>query len=307
MMQNPIFNREIKISSRSVRIPLIITLFNGILCLVTLVNMYSAVAQVESTAAIQYTSFMDMYEFVTTMEFILLMFIMPAMTAASISGERERQTLEMMLTTKMTAAQVVMGKLMSALSTLLLLIVSSFPAIAMVFVYGGVTFWDMVSMILCYIATAFFTGSLGICFSALFKRSTVSTVTTYGVLIAAVAGTYFINRFSYSLSSMHINHSMAAYGFGEQAAKISSGNAIYLLLLNPAATFYTILNGQLQGNTPVAKLASQFGMEPSGFIMEYWVPLSLFIQVAFGIALAVLAVHAVEPVKRKMKKQMAKK
>ena len=149
MMQNPIFNREIKISSRSVRIPLIITLFNGILCLVTLVNMYSAVAQVESTAAIQYTSFMDMYEFVTTMEFILLMFIMPAMTAASISGERERQTLEMMLTTKMTAAQVVMGKLMSALSTLLLLIVSSFPAIAMVFVYGGVTFWDMVSMILC--------------------------------------------------------------------------------------------------------------------------------------------------------------
>lgn len=33
---------------------------------------------------------MDMYEFVTTIEFILLMFIVPAVTAASISGERER-------------------------------------------------------------------------------------------------------------------------------------------------------------------------------------------------------------------------
>ena len=103
-----------KVSSRSIRLPLIIVLFNGILSMVTLLNMYSAVAQVESTAVIQYSSFMDMYEFVTTIEFILLMFIVPAVTAASISGERERQTLELMLTTQMTASQVVIGKLMSA-------------------------------------------------------------------------------------------------------------------------------------------------------------------------------------------------
>ena len=124
MMRNPVYSREMKVSSRSIRLPLIIVLFNGILSMVTLLNMYSAVAQVESAAVIQYSSFMDMYEFVTTIEFILLMFIVPAVTAASISGERERQTLELMLTTQMTASQVVIGKLMSALSTLLLLIVS---------------------------------------------------------------------------------------------------------------------------------------------------------------------------------------
>ena len=150
MMQNPVYSREMKVSSRSIRLPLIIVLFNGILSMVTLLNMYSAVAQVESTAVIQYSSFMDMYEFVTTIEFILLMFIVPAVTAASISGERERQTLELMLTTQMTASQVVIGKLMSALSTLLLLIVSSFPAVAMVFVYGGITWQDILSLLMCY-------------------------------------------------------------------------------------------------------------------------------------------------------------
>ena len=186
MMQNPVYSREMKVSSRSIRLPLIIVLFNGILSMVTLLNMYSAVAQVESTAVIQYSSFMDMYEFVTTIEFILLMFIVPAVTAASISGERERQTLELMLTTQMTASQVVIGKLMSALSTLLLLIVSSFPAVAMVFVYGGITWQDILSLLMCYITVAFFAGSLGICFSALFKRSTISTVVTYGVLIAEI-------------------------------------------------------------------------------------------------------------------------
>ena len=148
MMQNPVYSREMKVSSRSIRLPLIIVLFNGILSMVTLLNMYSAVAQVESTAVIQYSSFMDMYEFVTTIEFILLMFIVPAVTAASISGERERQTLELMLTTQMTASQVVIGKLMSALSTLLLLIVSSFPAVAMVFVYGGITWQDILSLLM---------------------------------------------------------------------------------------------------------------------------------------------------------------
>lgn len=187
---------------------------------------------------------MNMYEFVTTIEFILLMFIVPAVTAASISGERERQTLELMLTTQMTASQVVFGKLMSALSTLLLLIVSSFPSVAMVFVYGGITWTDAVSLLLCYITVAVFCGQLGICFSALFKRSTISTVVTYGVLVAVVAGTYFINKFTLSLSAMNINNTAAAYGFGENAVKPTSGGFFYLLLLNPASTFLAILNGQ---------------------------------------------------------------
>ena len=46
-MQNPVYSREMKVSSRSIRLPLIIVLFNGILSMVTLLNMYSAVAQVE--------------------------------------------------------------------------------------------------------------------------------------------------------------------------------------------------------------------------------------------------------------------
>lgn len=303
MMRNPVFSREIKVSSRSVRLPLIILLFNGILCLVTLLNMYSAVAQVKTTAMIQYSSFMNMYEFVTTIEFILLMFIVPAVTAASISGERERQTLELMLTTQMTAFQVVTGKLMSALSTLLLLIVSSFPAVAMVFVYGGVTWTDTVSLLLCYITVAFFAGSLGICFSAVFKRSTIATVVTYGVLVAVVAGTYFINKFSLSLSEMNIRNSIAAYGFGETAAKATSGGFFYLLLLNPAATFLAILSGQTGGNTPLTKMRSYFGMTATNVVTDNWVFISILIQLALAVLMIYIAVRCVEPVKHRHRRK----
>ena len=213
MKQNPVYNREMRVSSRSMKLPLIIFLFNGILFLVTLLNMYSVIMQVKASASIQYSSFMELYEFVTSMEFILLMFIVPAVTASAISGERERQTLDLMLTTRMSAGQIVTGKLLSALSTLFLLILSSFPAVAMVFVYGGITWTDAFSLILCYVTVAFFAGSIGICFSAAFKRSTVSTVVTYGTLTAVVAGTYFLNRFALSVSGMDLQRS-AAYVLG---------------------------------------------------------------------------------------------
>ena len=68
----------------------------------------------KGVSSIQYSSFMELYEFVTSMEFILLMFIVPAVTASAISGERERQTLDLMLTTRMSAGQIVTGKLLSA-------------------------------------------------------------------------------------------------------------------------------------------------------------------------------------------------
>lgn len=153
----------------------------------------------------------------------------------------------------------VTGKLLSALSTLFLLILSSFPAVAMVFVYGGITWTDAFSLILCYVTVAFFAGSIGICFSAAFKRSTVSTVVTYGTLTAVVAGTYFLNRFALSVSGMDLQRS-AAYVLGESSAKASSGGFFYLFLLNPAVTFMAVIGGQAGRGTPLADIVSYFGI-----------------------------------------------
>ena len=293
MKQNPVYNREMRVSSRSMKLPLIIFLFNGILFLVTLLNMYSVIMQVKASASIQYSSFMELYEFVTSMEFILLMFIVPAVTASAISGERERQTLDLMLTTRMSAGQIVTGKLLSALSTLFLLILSSFPAVAMVFVYGGITWTDAFSLILCYVTVAF-------------KRSTVSTVVTYGTLTAVVAGTYFLNRFALSVSGMDLQRS-AAYVLGESSAKASSGGFFYLFLLNPAVTFMAVIGGQAGRGTPLADIVSYFGIPENGFIIKHWIGFSILIQLAAGMALINRAIHFVEPIKHKKTSRKGKK
>ena len=303
MKQNPVYKRETRVNSRSLRLPLILTVFNGILCAVALMNMYSVVSQVKATATIQYSSFMEMYEFVATIEFILLTFIVPAVTASSISGERERQTLELMLTTQMTPAQIVNGKLMSALSTLLLLIISSFPAIMMVFVFGGITPIDVVALLLCYTAVALFAGSLGICLSSAFKRSTLSTVLTYGVLVSIVGGTYFVNRFVLGLSAGRINSYAITYGIGRAQQQPTSGNFVYLLLMNPAATFYAIISGQAGSGSGVDKLCKAFGIVQKGWVMENWVLISIVLQLAVAACLLALAIWFVNPIRRRRKKR----
>lgn len=193
------------VSARSLRMPLIITVFNSILAIVALLNMYSNVMQVRLTADVEYGSFLGIYEFVTVVEFIMLMFIMPAITSGTISGERERQTLDLMLTTEMKTWEIVVGKLAAAFVNMFLVVVSSFPLVAVVFVYGGITGKDMLLMLICLVVSALFSGSLGICCSSLFKRSTVSTVAAYAVLALTVVGTYGVNSFAYSMARMDLD------------------------------------------------------------------------------------------------------
>ncbi len=294
MRRNPVYSREMKANARSARLSVVLLLFNMILSAVALFNMYTVVDQARVSASIQYSSFMEMYEFVTTIEFVMLMFIVPAVTAASISGERERQTLDLMLTTQITAAQVVIGKLMGALSTLLLLILSSFPVVALVLVFGGVTWLDVIALLFCYVTVALFGGSLGLCFSSLFKRSTLATVVTYGVLAAIVGGTYFINRFSLSLSEM----SLRGIGYGADIPQASAGGSFYLFLFNPVVTFMGIVSRQIGGNRPMSQVGSYFGMRAEGFVMEQWIPISIVLQLAAALAFLAVAVYFVEPLKR---------
>ena len=140
MKMNPVYRQETTAGSRSFKLPLVILIFNSILALVALLDMYSMISQVRQTAEIQYSSFLSLYVFAASVEFV---------TAGSISGERERRTLNLLLTTKMTAGDVVIGKLAANLSTILLLIVSSFPILLLTFVYGSVNLPDLGLLVIC--------------------------------------------------------------------------------------------------------------------------------------------------------------
>ena len=66
-----------------------------------------------------------------------VVFLAPSSTSGSISLEREKQTLELLIATPISSLAIVVGKLLSALVYVFLLIAASLPLMAVVFVYCG--------------------------------------------------------------------------------------------------------------------------------------------------------------------------
>lgn len=299
MKNNPVYKRERMVRARSYRIPMILFAFNGVLALAALMNMYQTVAQVRSTSTIQYSSFLQLYAFVATLEFILLMFIMPALTSGSISGERERQTLELLFTTKMSPKEIVLGKLYSAVEQLLILVASSLPVVLLTFVYGSVDLTDLALLLLCFVIVAFFAGGIGILFSSLIRRSTFSNVCTYGVLLAIVVGTYMLNIFTLNMNQLQIDN--LVYQLGETRPTADTGAAVFLLLLNPVATFAEILGNQVSGGAGSLAIERFFGSHANEILARYWVPISMLVQSVVSVGMIAGAVYSLNPTKNEKK------
>ena len=141
-------------------------------------------------------------------------FLAPSSTAGAISLEREKQTLDLLVTTPISAFAIVIGKLLSALIYVFLLIAASIPLMAAVFVFGGVGPEDVIKGYVVLVVTAIGLGSFGMLCSSLVKRTTASTaITIFGVL-AITIGTVFILGFWQAMSGFDNNGNRKPGPFG---------------------------------------------------------------------------------------------
>jgi ABC-type transport system involved in multi-copper enzyme maturation permease subunit len=129
-----------------------------------------------------------------------VVFLAPSSTAGAISLEREKQTLDLLVTTPISAFAIVIGKLLSALIYVFLLIAASIPLMAVVFVFGGVGPDDVVRGYVVLLVSAIGLGAFGLLCSSLVKRTTAATaITIFGVL-AITIGTIFVLVFWQAMS-----------------------------------------------------------------------------------------------------------
>lgn len=126
------------------------------------------------------------------LETLQVVFLAPSATAGAISMEREKQTLELLVVTPITSLAIVLGKLVSALVYVWLLIAASVPLTAVVFVYGGVAPDDVLRGYLVLVVTALGLGAFGLFCSSLVKRTQAATaITIFGVLTMTI-GSIFV-------------------------------------------------------------------------------------------------------------------
>ena len=144
-----------------------------------------------ASAAIGRGIFADLLRFQTLMIAVLA----PAATAGAISSEREHQTLELLAVTPISSFAIVVGKLLSALAWVFVLLLASIPVTALVFVFGGVAPDDVLRGYGVLFATVIGLGSIGIFFSALTRRTGASTGLTVVVTLALVLGSQYLYDF----------------------------------------------------------------------------------------------------------------
>jgi len=146
----------------------------------------------------------DTFIAMAVLQYGLICFIAPALSAGAVSGERERQTLNILLTTQLSPLKIVASKLVTSLAFIFLLVVSSVPLYSLIFLYGGVSPSQLLTLVVFYAVNIILFGSLGLFCSTWVKRTGVSTILAYGLAFFFVVGTgllfIFLGRLVVELS-----------------------------------------------------------------------------------------------------------
>lgn len=282
MFRNPIYEKEIRVTYRSIRMLAIIIVFNIILALVGISRLSYIVNDIQFNGSAEYSAMLQLYILIIAIEFFLLVLIIPGQTATAISGERERRTLDTILSTKITPQSLVIGKLMACLNTIFLFITSSLPVLSLVFIYGGIQVSDLILLLGYILFTAIYIGSSGICFSSYFRHTTTSTIISYGFMFFLLAGTLIINEFQ------------TLFSFSETSAqpfRTTLPFSSYLLLFNPAVTFYYIMNRQAGNPEALSELLHYPQLYHSNFITENWIQISIGIQAVVSLLFLFFAIR----------------
>ena len=189
MMLNPIFESSARRRMRTIKTPIILTLYWVSMLIFSLSMLTDFMGQGQVYMFRRSTEWII---WATALQFFLIVLVAPALSACSIAGERERQTFDLLLITGIGVPRIILGKLMEHFAFLLLLIVGSFPIMMLANVTGGMPISDILMIMLFLAIIAFAALSVGMVVSTLFKRSLSAIVVTYLAVFAIGISTWIM-------------------------------------------------------------------------------------------------------------------
>ena len=246
MTVNPILAFSARRRMRSMRTAVLLTLYSLAVLIFGLATSFRSFLS-PSITLYAMTAGQEGYAAMLAFQFFLLVLVTPAITAGAVSGERERQTLDLLLVTHTGSLRIVFGKLLESLGLMLLLIFATLPAMCLVLITGSLTLGQVLIGLLFLGITAFAMLSVGMLCSALLRRTVAATVTSYLAVFAiglvtliplisdlgAVARVYDTAYSNYGPTSMVI---------GGQSA--STGMHMASFIFNPALGLVSLIAAQ---------------------------------------------------------------
>ena len=304
---NPILRKELRLGSRSIKIPLAWMFYNIVLALIAVVMIFSvnAVGGISGAFssngdAIDFSGFLYIFQVIGWTQLGITLLIVPILSAGSISGEREKQTLEIMLTTPEKPFSIIWGKLLASLSNFIMFIVTSIPIMAISFVLGGLNWFALLGFIAMILVVAILVGSIGVFCSSAFKKTIASIVMTFliefGVLFLPLiicGGVLGVEAIAYAAVTDQMMN----------PPDPNFGPTPFIMILTPLTGFFDYMM-RVMNLTSIAEIlreADMFGVITP--ILSYaWIPVNVIISGLLSFFFLRMAARKLNPIKKRKKK-----
>ena len=183
MLIGPVFSREIVTTPRRPRFYLSRTVYVASLFML----MCTAWLVLTGTQVIRNVGDMArfgtiLFQIIAPLQLSLLLFLSALAAASAVSQEKDKKTLALLLLTRMTNSELVLGKLLSSLLDVWVMLVAALPLFVLSMLFGGVSVDQIARVYAVTIVTVLAAGSLG-SMLAFWREKTFQTLALTAVSI----------------------------------------------------------------------------------------------------------------------------
>lgn len=195
MILGPIFHREAILAPRRPKLYLARTVY----VIVLLILMCTAWLVVTGTQIIRNAGDMArfgavLFQILAPLHLTVVTFGAAMVAASAVAQEKDRRTLILLLMTRMSNAELVLGKLLASLLNTFVMLVAALPLFMMIPMFGGVSFAQVLYAFLVTAVTVLAAGSLGSTL-ALWREKTFQTLAMTALSLVAWIGLWEAVRF----------------------------------------------------------------------------------------------------------------
>ena len=278
---NPIIKKDLRVTSRSMKLAWELFAYVAILGIIFLL-MFSMFRQyannIDNTEL--YQEYVAFFPVLAIAQLGMLALSIPIITASSVSGERERGTLDTLLTTTAGLNSIVFGKMMSAVIRVMIFIIASIPLMAISFMVGGLSWRVLFEFLILSFVYAVFAGSVGVYCSSRCKKTITSVILSFGI--------YFV-VYGLSFIPMIIAAIMFANS-GGSALENALKTTFTIQLVNPCVNFVVFFVTRLTSEDLLEDVFDNIFLGNSNI----WMILSVIAQLALAFLFLKLAANRID-------------
>lgn len=231
LFENPITLKELRSRMRGARAFILLTAYLVVMSAFVLFTYLVVVLDGTTSSNSNRVAGQAILITLVSVQTFLVVFIAPAFTSGAISGEKERQTFELLKTTLLSSEAFVLGKLTSALSYVFLLVLAAIPLISLAFMLGGITVAEVIiSQLLLLFAAVAYT-AIGLYFSSSMRSTMGASVATYVVILLLNVGIPILYGFGLAIATSVMLSASSAVSDLFEAIFALSGMALAVINL----------------------------------------------------------------------------